>query len=738
MKQNTTRPTVGLLVSRLTGPYTRGLWPEIVRCVRNAGARLFLFAESSRRRIHDLARELDALIIAAGDLSIFNDGPEMDAFLDSLGPVPRVYLSAPRPDGPCFLVDNRTGVGVAMNHIAFAHGVRDIAFLSGPPGHREADERLAAYRDALGALGAEYRDELLVQGNFGSESGEAALKVLFDERGVKPRAIFCANDVMAQAVVEAAFARGMAVPGELIVVGFDDAIRARTCRVPLTTVRQPFATLAAEAVKAAIAAATGGPPVESRFFPTRLVVRRSCGCGSEGLRGIGLERQDGGKETAPSGGAAWRRAAFERSLSALSESSIQPVDLLKQLSAVVDAYSSDSPSESEFLSALECALNKETASGGRPSLWHRALSAFHNHPYPDEDQAYLRSALLQKARIAVEEAAARERFSPETTREMGLLGTEDILSRLLMDLSFDGLGRLLSEELPRAGIPSAVVSVFEPPPAGGQGPGGEAMLRPLCVYGRDYPGAGAAEPYPARIGFPPGFPQGEAADYIVLSLRHGDEEYGIAFFELGEYPTGLGYEAIARQIGSVLKGILIQDERRAALEALNEANRRLYGLARRDELTGLLNRRGFMEEASRALEHARKQGEPCALFYMDMDGLKRINDSSGHDAGDDALRDLSSVLEESFRSTDAIGRVGGDEFVAMSASGPESAKAILERIASNIALRNAGPPRAFRLSVSIGMAMSLPGAQRDLESMMREADAEAYKEKERKRADGCP
>jgi diguanylate cyclase (GGDEF)-like protein len=681
---------------------------------------------------------LDALIIAAGDLSIYNDPDALDGLLASLGPVPRVYLSAPRSDGPCFLVDNRTGVGIAMNHIAFAHGVRDIAFLAGPAGHKEADERLAAYRDSLAALGVPYREDSVARGDFTAESGELALKLLLDERGLRPRAIFCANDVMAQAVVEAAFARGMAVPGELIVVGFDDAVRARTCRVPLTTVRQPFADLASEAVKAALAMAGGATVVESRFFPTRLVVRRSCGCGSEGLRSISLERQDGGRENAPADRDAWRLKAFERAVSALGESAIQAPEMADLVSAVVDAYAAETPSEGDFTLALEIALNRETQAGGRPSLWHRVLSAFHNHPFPsDEAEAFLRSALLQKARISVEEAAARERFLPETSREMGLLGTEGILSRLLMDLSFEGLGRLLADELPRAGIASAVVSVFEPPPAGGQAPGVPSSLRPLCVYGRGWGAAPAAAElsYPSDDAFPPGFDPAEDSDYIVLSLRHGEEDYGVALFEMGDFPSGLGYEAIARQIGSVLKGILIQDERRAALEALNEANRRLYGLARRDELTGLLNRRGFMEEAARTLERARRQEEPCALFFMDMDGLKRINDTCGHDAGDEALRSLSAVLVESFRSTDAIGRVGGDEFVAMSVSGPEAADAILERIASNIALRNADAPRPFKLSVSIGMAMTRPGEGRDLEGLMRDADAEAYKEKERKRAE---
>jgi diguanylate cyclase (GGDEF)-like protein len=725
------RPFIGFIVSRLNGSYTRGLWPEILRSGKTAGVNGMVFADFARRRVHDLAKNMDALIIAAGDLSIFSQDAELDEFYRSLDPIPRVYLSAPRSDGPCFLIDNRTGVGIAMNHIAFTHGTRDIAFLSGPLGHKEADERFAAYRDALAGLGQPYREELYVQGDFRAESGERALRILFDERGLSPRAIFCANDVMAQGVVEAALARGIAVPQKLIVVGFDDAIRARACRVPLTTVRQPFASLASEAVKAAVALARGTGPVESRFFPTRLIVRRSCGCGSEGLRGISLYAQGGASD--PEAAKAWPQEAFERALTVMTDTALHPTALVRAVAAIVDAYAEENLREEAFLGALEEALAKETQAGGRPSAWHAVLNVLHNRPPPvDGAAAFARSALLQKARILVEEAAARERFSPDAMQDIGLLGTEDILSRLLMDLSFEGLGRLLAAELPKAGIPSAIVSVFEP---GAEG-GGQGALRPLCAYCREGQLPELHEPYPADQLFPPGFPMPtEPADFVALSLRHGDEDYGFAILEMVDPSSGLGYEAIARQIGSVLKGILIQDERRAALEALNEANRRLYGLARRDELTGLLNRRGFMEEAARAIDSAKRLGEPCALFFMDMDDLKKINDSHGHDAGDEALRALASVLVESFRSTDAVGRVGGDEFVALSVSGPEAADAIRERIASNLAVFNASAGRSFSLAVSIGMALSYPEGGIGLEEMMRQADAEAYREKMRRKGD---
>jgi diguanylate cyclase (GGDEF)-like protein len=166
--------------------------------------------------------------------------------------------------------------------------------------------------------------------------------------------------------------------------------------------------------------------------------------------------------------------------------------------------------------------------------------------------------------------------------------------------------------------------------------------------------------------------------------------------------------------------------RREAAENRNQALR--------DELTGLYNRRGFLELSSRQLSAARDAGRPALLFFVDLNGMKLINDQLGHEQGDRALVETAEVLRVCFRDSDVVARLGGDEFVALLPNGDASQLAALhERVEREIALRNADPIRAFRLSASIGAAVFDPSAPETIEALLARADALMYEQKKSRR-----
>lgn len=165
------------------------------------------------------------------------------------------------------------------------------------------------------------------------------------------------------------------------------------------------------------------------------------------------------------------------------------------------------------------------------------------------------------------------------------------------------------------------------------------------------------------------------------------------------------------------------------------AERALQALALRDELTGLYNRRGFLVLAEQQLLVARRAGEGCLLFYLDLDGLKPINDALGHQAGDDAIREAAAVLRDTFRQSDVVGRVGGDEFVALAVhTERETSQAVRTRLEHRLAAANARGGRTFRLGLSVGVAEFRPHEDRSLEALMADADAALYEDKRRRRA----
>jgi diguanylate cyclase (GGDEF)-like protein len=170
-----------------------------------------------------------------------------------------------------------------------------------------------------------------------------------------------------------------------------------------------------------------------------------------------------------------------------------------------------------------------------------------------------------------------------------------------------------------------------------------------------------------------------------------------------------------------------RQEREAALRRYAEHH---LTLSLADELTGLRNRRGFFELAHQALKLAKREQHALTLFFMDVNGLKQINDSLGHSAGDQALRDAATVLRHTFRDSDILARIGGDEFVVLAQiHDSQDAHSLNERLHHQLAAHNTAGAGAYTLDISIGMTLIAPGAAADLETLIANADEAMYQEK---------
>jgi diguanylate cyclase (GGDEF)-like protein len=146
-----------------------------------------------------------------------------------------------------------------------------------------------------------------------------------------------------------------------------------------------------------------------------------------------------------------------------------------------------------------------------------------------------------------------------------------------------------------------------------------------------------------------------------------------------------------------------------------------------DELTGLLNRRGFVAQASRRLRKAAQEGRAASLFCMDVDGMKTINDRLGHAVGDQALQEASEVLRRAFDESDLLARLGGDKFGVLSLGVDEAAHAdVFERLTRGTTALNARPARAWRLSLAIGAATFQARQWPLVEDLLAVADARLH------------
>lgn len=158
---------------------------------------------------------------------------------------------------------------------------------------------------------------------------------------------------------------------------------------------------------------------------------------------------------------------------------------------------------------------------------------------------------------------------------------------------------------------------------------------------------------------------------------------------------------------------------------------RLAHLAYYDELTGLPNRRMFLDHAKRSVALAKRIGHQCALLYFDLDGFKTINDSLGHDAGDQLLREVADRFQECLRSNDLVARIGGDEFGAFLLDTNSSQDAI--RVAQKIIDVAAQPFTLRRQSVAVTTSVGVacfPGAAETVDELIAQADRAMYEAKE--------
>jgi diguanylate cyclase (GGDEF)-like protein len=155
-------------------------------------------------------------------------------------------------------------------------------------------------------------------------------------------------------------------------------------------------------------------------------------------------------------------------------------------------------------------------------------------------------------------------------------------------------------------------------------------------------------------------------------------------------------------------------------------DKELCTLALIDDLTGLHNRRGFLALAGQQLKQAHRNRQELLLFSGDLDNLKQINDSYGHQEGDAALVRTSEALRHTFRNSDILSRFGGDEFSALALEASvQNERTIIGRLNENLKHANAGETR-YSLSLSIGVARFDPRRPATLDQLMEQADQEMY------------
>jgi diguanylate cyclase (GGDEF)-like protein len=199
-------------------------------------------------------------------------------------------------------------------------------------------------------------------------------------------------------------------------------------------------------------------------------------------------------------------------------------------------------------------------------------------------------------------------------------------------------------------------------------------------------------------------------------------------------------QALADATAVAMENVQLYQELEARVQArtaeLMAANEEIRNLSLTDELTGLRNRRGFFLFAEQARSLATRAGKQAAILFADVDGLKDVNDRQGHDAGDALLRNFAGVLADTFRESDVVARVGGDEFCVFGAELNLNPEVLLARLDYNIARFNAEHTELAPLSASAGVWCCPFGREEPLDAIIAQADHAMYERKRSRRKSG--
>jgi DNA-binding LacI/PurR family transcriptional regulator/signal transduction histidine kinase len=560
------RPTIGFLTHEIWGTFGSLFWSGIINATEEEDVNLICFPggnlrptqEAPANVIYNLASDqnVDGLVISASSLASFIELEDFQAFCARYRPLPMVNLAATLEGIPAVLVDNYQGIRDVVTHLVDVHNCRRIAFIPGPLGNAEAHERYRAYTDALDDYGIPFDPDLVAPpGDWNPPSGSHAIHVLLDQRGMQFDAVVTANDRMATGVLETLQARGMIVPDDVIVTGFDDSEEAWFLTPPLTTVRQPMREHFRQATKMVLAQIRGESVPEQVTIPVKLVVRQSCGCLDPRVMQTAVT-------PVTTMGSTFEEALTARRDEILREMSHVMADsaaclppgwaarLLDEFAVGMEKKSADG-----FLLTLDRALRQVIAAGSNVADWREVLAVMRRYvlPHLDHEELLWAEYLCQKANVMIGEVARRidMRQAWQKMEQARLLGNTE--AALITSFDVARLMDVLVERLPTLDIPSCYLSLYEDPAA----PDGWARL--ILAYKEQERVTLKADGlrFPSWHLMPERFwPRERRYHLVVEPLYFRDKQLGFAVFEAGTR-DGDVYEMLRRGLSSALQGALL-------------------------------------------------------------------------------------------------------------------------------------------------------------------------------------
>ena len=669
-------------------------------------------------------------------------------FLEGFGDIPIVTMYTRTKGYPSIIFDNKCAFVQGITHIIKDHHARKLGYVSGPMTNVDAVERLEAYREALEHAGIPYNDDYVVYGNF-EESSEDLIGELVD-RFPDLDAVIFANDRMAFGGYRAFEKRGMRPGEDIAVLGFDNAEFAPGLNPPLSTVEANAAELAYKAIVQAERFYNRDDDIDL-YVDARLVLRESCGC--TGINIESIVSQTGIDGILDDGR---RRDVHEKVCDYLFNDYIDSDEAAAVRRSVV-GFLDDM---ADYTSSGYIRFNGAQMEKSFARLMNRATFRYTTLEKVSNVMAALQMVLCDS--LGTEDKLELMQIFMDMTRKLSLQNWKLIynsntgigrMSRFINNMTNDMFRMDSGERIPYdsalenlsyVDIASAYLFLYEEPihherftefhlPQ-------KIRFKAYYSDNRAYRIEKEEQDVDTNDIFGiDKLPSNRRVTMVLSPLFSGEDIFGVLLCEAG-LENFRNIDPVSVHISTAIKSMVLlkqQDKVQARLEEtmakLVENNDALQVMSKTDQLTGLLNRWGFLDAVQRFMETAGTD-QKGVFMYADMDGLKAINDTYGHDDGDFALKSMASILRQSCDEDVIVSRFGGDEFVMFSTIDSESDVDRLRiRIWSETGVFNSGINKPYQIDMSTGTCVVECRPDIDVFQALATADRLLYQEKRAKK-----
>lgn len=739
------RLSIGMVVDRINevGGYQSTLWKGISETAAERNCNLVCFTGGHLRQsaddnhklipnqIYDLISNqfIDGLIVCTMAMGSGITDKNIASFCQHYSDLAIVSIGMAIEGIPSLVIDNKAGIHKAVDHLVKVHGIRRIAFIRGPLGNYDAEQRLKGFIDEIDRFNIPFDPQMIIPGDFLRSSGEKAVETLFNIKNTQFEAIISSSDDMAIGVMNALSKRNLYVPDDMALIGFDDIEDAKTTLPPLTTVKQPLYDIGKQAVEKIIAQIHGESVEEQTIIPTELVIRQTCGCGFEIKRPI-IHLGDVINEKAED----IDQKYLSQLIEIVDDAKFGPNDLSPNVILLFNSFKETLKDPKRINNLLNDVLRIARGVYLKTELepyWYRIMAILSSYAIELADS---QERLLSHAHVchAVWEVFGKISWLSTSLYKLKSERKTEPLRRisdsLLSTFDIGILMNTITSILSGLEVKQCWISVFE-----GQKKSFEKVklilgydeIRQIKIMSEDFV-------YPAGQFVPTQYRNlEERSQLIVIPLKFKGEIFGYSIFSMDNQDLSI-YELLSLQISTAYQGAKVVEELKQTQEELREQ-------ANIDPLTQVYNRRYFFEFARTAYKSAFRYKRQLSLLLIDMDNFKIINDRFGHTKGDSILKKFAQILKSTVRAPDIFARYGGDEFISiMPETGIEEAEICAERLRKLVEDRDFGiHDDQCKLTVSIGIAVLDHETDQSLESLIGKADEALYQAKLRRNSVLC-